>query len=343
MDALLHNGADVNVRDQRGRVATYLAATCGQVSILSNLLAMGPNSSKTEDQLGYTPLHIACYNGQDNCVETIIEQDKISEFSGNPFSPLHCAVINGNDTCTEILLEAFGDKIVNLTDGKGRTPLHAAAFSDQCESMQMLLNHGALVNHCDTTGKSPIMLAAANGHAAAVELLLEQNADLSLTDNEGNTCLHFACSREHENVALLLLDKIHDSNICNIANSELKTPLHIAARYGLTPVVQDLITKGSSVYALDENGHTPALACAPNNRVADCLAIILAHMPLSPTPNNVYPRTGRYDSSTPNNTFAGTRTLEPTGDQISIGSPSSSVQDVKEHSGSYQSSDSEFY
>lgn len=31
-------------------------------------------------------------------------------------------------------------------------------------------------------------------------------------------------------------------------------PLHIAARYGLTPVVQDLITKGSSVYALDENG-----------------------------------------------------------------------------------------
>lgn len=29
--------------------------------------------------------------------------------------------------------------------------------------------------------------------------------------------------QEHENVALLLLDKIHDSNICNIANSELKT------------------------------------------------------------------------------------------------------------------------
>jgi hypothetical protein len=29
--------------------------------------------------------------------------------------------------------------------------------------------------------------------------------------------------QEHENVALLLLDKISDSNICNIANSELKT------------------------------------------------------------------------------------------------------------------------
>lgn len=58
------------------------------------------------------------------------------------------------------------------------------------------------------------------------------------------------------------------------------------------------------------SGHTPALACAPNNRVADCLAIILAHMPLSPTPNNVYPRTGRYDSSTPNNTFGKCRKLK---------------------------------
>lgn len=58
------------------------------------------------------------------------------------------------------------------------------------------------------------------------------------------------------------------------------------------------------------SGHTPALACAPNNRVADCLAIILAHMPLSPTPNNVYPRTGRYDSSTPNNTFGKWRKLK---------------------------------
>lgn len=31
-------------------------------------------------------------SGQDNCVETIIEQDKITQFSGNAFSPLHCAV-----------------------------------------------------------------------------------------------------------------------------------------------------------------------------------------------------------------------------------------------------------
>lgn len=37
-----------------------------------------------------------------------------------------------------------------------------------------------------------------------------------------------------------------------------------------------------------------------------------------------------------------TRTLD-TPDRGSVGSPAGSVQDVKEHSSSYQSSDSEFY
>lgn len=36
----------------------------------------------------------------------------------------------------------------------------------------------------------------------------------------------------------------------------------------------------------DVAGHTPALSCAPTMRVADCLAIILAHMPFPATPNN---------------------------------------------------------
>ncbi|KAM7401938.1 hypothetical protein PAMP_017215 [Pampus punctatissimus] len=30
--------------------------------------------------------------------------------------------------------------------------------------------------------------------------------------------------------------------------------------------------------AVDEEGHTPALACAPNKKVADCLALILSTM-----------------------------------------------------------------
>ena len=123
-----------------------------------------------------------------------------------------------------------------------------------------------------------------------------------------------------------------------------KIPLHLACKYGLVSVVQDLIAKGGNVFAIDENGHSPALACAPTSKIADCLAIVLAHMPFSQPPNNTFQRRNRSESS-PCAPFGATHTLDNSGlgSPAGVGSPAGSVQDVKEHSGSYQSSDSEFY
>lgn len=81
----------------------------------------------------------------------------------------------------------------------------------------------------------------------------------------------------------MILEKISDKNLINCTNTALQTPLHVAAKKGLTVVVQELLRKGASVLAVDENGYTPALACAPNRDVADCLALILnSMMPTSP-------------------------------------------------------------
>lgn len=76
--------------------------------------------------------------------------------------------INGIDTCTELLLDTLGEKIANTQDDKGRTPVHAAAFAEQCESLQLLLSNGADVNIMDRLGRSPLMLAAANGNCGAI-------------------------------------------------------------------------------------------------------------------------------------------------------------------------------
>ena len=46
----------------------------------------------------------------------------------------------------------------------------------------------------------------------------------------------------------------------------------------MVSVVQDLLARGANVLAEDEDGHSPALACAPNQPVADCLALILGAM-----------------------------------------------------------------
>ncbi|XDV33715.1 hypothetical protein PO909_004020 [Leuciscus waleckii] len=92
------------------------------------------------------------------------------------------------------------------------------------------------------------------------------------------------CFKGHETSALLILEKVTDRNLINCTNAALQTPLHVAARNRLTVVVQELLGKGASVLAVDENGYTPALSCAPNKDVADCLALILSTMmPISPS------------------------------------------------------------
>ena len=43
-------------------------------------------------------------------------------------------------------------------------------------------------------------------------------------------------------------------------------------------VVDELVTRGSDLLMEDENGFTPALACAPNAQVAHCLSVLLKAM-----------------------------------------------------------------
>ncbi|NXS86082.1 ANR28 phosphatase, partial [Erpornis zantholeuca] len=282
VEALLQHGAKSLLRDCRGRTPIHLSAACGHIGVLGALLQSATSvdaAPAMADNHGYTSLHWACYNGHDSCVELLLEQEVFQKMEGNSFSPLHCAVINDNEGAAEMLIETLGAGIVNSTDSKGRTPLHAAAFTDHVECLQLLLGHSAQVNAVDSSGKTPLMMAAENGQTNTVEVLVSSaKADLTLQDSSKNTALHLACSKGHETSALLILEKITDRNLINATNAALQTPLHVAARNGLTVVVQELLGKGASVLAVDENGYTPALACAPNKDVADCLALILATM-----------------------------------------------------------------
>ncbi|TNN02474.1 hypothetical protein fugu_009961 [Takifugu bimaculatus] len=287
VEALLQHSANFVAQDCKGRTPIHLAAACGHIGVLGGLLHAAQSLETLPvltDSQGYTPLHWACYNGHDTCVEVLLEHEVFHKAEGNTFSPLHCAVIHDNEGAAEMLIDTLGPAIVNAKDGKNRTPLHAAAFTDHVECLQLLLSHNAQVNGVDAAGKTPLMMAAQNGQTNAVELLVSSaKADLTLQDTAKNTALHLACSKGHETSALLILEKIADRNLINATNAALQTPLHVAARNGLTVVVQELLAKGASVLAVDENGYTPALACAPNKDVADCLALILATMmPVSP-------------------------------------------------------------
>ncbi|KAK1797807.1 hypothetical protein P4O66_008163, partial [Electrophorus voltai] len=282
VQCLLEQETSVLLGDSRGRTALHLAAARGHASWLSELLSIvcaEPPVPQLRDRQGYTPLHWACYNGHESCVEVLLEQTGSRCLDGNPFTPLHCAVVNDHEACATLLLEALGSEIVTCKDFKDRTPLHAAAFAGRVDCVQLLLAHDAPVDAVDQSGRTALMMAAERGAVGAVEALLTSaSADLGLTDQKGNTALHLACSNGKEECAVLILENLRDAALVNATNAALQTPLHLAGRGGLKQVVKELLSRGASVQAVDENGLTPALACAPSREVADCLALILATM-----------------------------------------------------------------
>lgn len=58
-------------------------------------------------------------------------------------------------------------------------PLHAAAFTDHVECLQLLLSHNAQVNCVDAAGKTPLMMAAENGQTNAVGMNASFNSGLN--------------------------------------------------------------------------------------------------------------------------------------------------------------------
>ena len=66
-------------------------------------------------------------------------------------------------------------------------------------------------------------------------------------------CISFVF-KHHENASLILLEKMEDGDAINVANSEQKMPIHIAAKNGLVSVVQLLLSKGANLTATDGSG-----------------------------------------------------------------------------------------
>ncbi|XP_073681635.1 serine/threonine-protein phosphatase 6 regulatory ankyrin repeat subunit C-like [Garra rufa] len=280
--ALLVHGAFALCRDGYGRSPLHLAASCGHAGLLHPLLHAASLSDPLDsllDYSAYTPTHWAAYHGHNDCLEVLLEYRPSSFQEGNTFTPLHCALIAGHDGAAQLFVKTMGEKTMNLRDAKGRTPLHASAYAGNVTALQLALTCGSDVNSVDYTGRSALMIAAENGHTSAVDILLHQaSTDLSLLDINRNSALHIACRKSQEMCALLILAEIDDPSLINTTNTALQTPLHIAARNGLATVVEVLLTRGATVLAIDEDGHTPALACAPNKDVADCLALIISTM-----------------------------------------------------------------
>ncbi|XP_057474289.1 ankyrin repeat-containing protein BDA1-like isoform X1 [Actinidia eriantha] len=157
------------------------------------------------------------------------------------FTPLHLACWQGHLEAVERLIKANKTNFFFVKDKYGQTPLHIAAMKGRVEVVKMLVEscHG-LVKEVSATGETCLHTAVVYNKGKVIQYLTkwlgertDDNGYLDLIngkDRSGNTVLHLATSRKQLQIIKLLLagnQSLNQLVEVNAKNSGGFTPLDI--------------------------------------------------------------------------------------------------------------------
>ena len=190
-------------------------------------------------------------------------------------STLHHAASKGDVELVEKLLDGGEDINGEFDENdylKGIRPLHAAAYFNQIETVQLLLERGAVPNATDAYGQTALHMACRKGLYAITEMLLQAGADPDMREGRyGDTPLLLGTRRGQESVIILLLIYHADPNIKDNQNV---SPLHAAAKYGHKQITERLIAAAGDINACDKEGRMP-LDWARNSAQREVMEILV--------------------------------------------------------------------
>ena len=251
-----HNDANINLKQLDGKTALHLAAWNDRRQVGEMLLQRGGKLDDT-DMKGWIPLMYAAKMGHTSMLHILIDDHNIDLKNKNGYTALHIAALNDRPAVVEKLL-AFRSQ-VNATDYEGKTPLMMAVDRGFSKVFQVLIkNHHIDINLKQPDGKTALHLAACHDQTQVSKMLQRRGGKLNDADIKGWIPLMYAAKMGHTNVLPTL---INDNNI----HSKDKfgyTALHIAALNDRSAVVKMLLTVGSQVNAIDNNGLTPLMIAA---------------------------------------------------------------------------------
>ena len=148
VSSLLAAGADPNVRTVGGATALHLAARHAPGSVVAALLGAGADPNARDSEGGWRPLHYAAMHQEEALEAVIASLLDAGADPGssdasdddNGYSPLHLALMNPAVTApvVQALLDAGADPMARGRGGE--TPLHIAVrFEDDTEDMATII------------------------------------------------------------------------------------------------------------------------------------------------------------------------------------------------------------
>ena len=244
-DAVNRPSKDVPYHPRAGFHAVHYAVAGGQLAALRLLVGFGANVGE------HLTLLVDWADGEQKMIAYIRDQAKAQgvpaskRSTKNPktdnvpaidrpdwmgFPPLVDAC-RGNHNApddpqrvAEILAKGAN---VNITDHKGKTPLHRSCQAGFEKITNLLLEHGALLEPVDAKGCTPIFDAAHHGRGPVVQLLIGQGVNIEHPDQRGETPLFAAARGGHLESFQVLLNS--GANL-NHQNAHGKTVYDIVSR-----------------------------------------------------------------------------------------------------------------
>ncbi|MCB1116660.1 MAG: ankyrin repeat domain-containing protein [Chlamydiia bacterium] len=183
---------------------------------------------------------------------------------------------------------------INVFDAHGNAPLHLAIKANNTKTAEALIKKEPDLSIRNSEGYTPFHLAVKQGNVGLIDLLINQS-DLTTKDNHDNTLLHSFVEGFIESLHIHGSDikeqwkewfKRLKQNNLNSTNKAGLTPLHIAATFKSTEMIDYFCTNGANLDAVDAAGNTP-LFLFIENAIKTNRAIFVDPIKKLATSNNV--------------------------------------------------------
>lgn len=207
-------------------------------------------------------------------LERFVEREADVDLQGKGGkTALMIAAKHGRAGLVHRLLRAGAD--VNIRTRNGGTALMFAALGTDTETLDALLSAGAEVNAVGGFDWTALMIASVKGDTNAVKRLLAHGAEVNRPDIYGWTPLMRAAFEKRQEVVNALLGS--PGLDLDARNEVGATALHLAAFRGSADIVEALMSHGSALSAVDDEGRTPAEAAVQGGHHALAVRLSSAH------------------------------------------------------------------
>lgn len=257
-ERLVFNGADPNVRDDKGVSAYMLMLEDDRIGryprLLQQLVSHKADLSSINKD-GKTVLHLTAELDMPDTFAEALKRGDLAAKDGAGNNVLHALTVSQNPRMLAAAL-AKAPELLKEKNAAGLTPLGTLVAQAQPRfglvdparveaAAVLMIEAGSDPSETDGWGRSLLHYAVKNERAAFVEYLLEKGVKTDLLDSDGQAALHLAVDKKNMDILDRLLDAGANPDLTDARGWTLLD--HLAEKDDRTsPVVQRLIVAGGS-------------------------------------------------------------------------------------------------